>query len=334
MDSRGYAGTINTQQYAELSQRFGGACTILGPSTWEVVPDSSVDRGVLIKQGTDGGQGYGYGVLDTSTADVRKAGDAVAAGTSRWDTVVVRRDWRPRDAADTSDRTTFELVPGGPQKAIAAGVLGPAGKGVLADQPLALVRFTSESTIAHEVVDLRLWRGEGGAAARSPLVRSFYDDIGTHLTIAEPGQLLTEHRAVPAVDGSGRVVRGWHTTPIGALHLYAQPSLRNEALDGQRVPPDAAILEQADHTLITTNRAGDFTVIFPRPFPSGLHTVQATITAGIGGVHPAPVSLVLWGGTSAIKPDRRVFHGRVHYVPDGMPYTGGTFGINWRATGW
>lgn len=141
---------------------------------WKVTAVAGQDRTVSI----NAGRGYGHGVTDKTVENETIQLDTIAAGSTRWDLIVVRRDWTP-----TGGESKFLKVNGGATKTIPGGrVVGP---GNIDDQPIALVQVTGGQTQPTAIVDLRTWSGDGGAiVANDDLVRSFLNTAGTRLNIA------------------------------------------------------------------------------------------------------------------------------------------------------
>lgn len=95
-------------------------------------------------------------------------------------------------------------------------------------------------------------------------------------------------------------------------------------------------LRQAGFATVTTQPDGAAIVPFPRPFPSGLLSVQLTLLTGIGVAKPVPASVVMYppqSSTQSRRPSLSSFHVAVH-KPNGDPYGGGSFAIGYEAVGW
>lgn len=166
--SVGYGGDVDYSDWATLMSRQFSPYGVAGAEDFQVSAGPG-DREVLILPGAAGG----HGILDVSNGIESVLAAPVASG-SRWDTLVLRRDWE-------SEQTTPVLIQGGPEKAIAAGRL--TGPGVRDDQPIALCRFSAAQTVMQESGDLRVWQGAGGAFARSSGVLDYLTDIGTQVQI-------------------------------------------------------------------------------------------------------------------------------------------------------
>lgn len=145
---------------AIVSGGYDGSLDEVGVAAWHAAASSrpgivtgvsltvvgNVDRTVRV----GAGQAYGFGVLDTITGNTDLQCEAVTSG-SRWDTLVLRRDWRPAAGGPSA----LMLLKGTSTQGISA--LAQNTPGVLHDQILALVRVQSGLTTIQELVDLREW---------------------------------------------------------------------------------------------------------------------------------------------------------------------------------
>lgn len=165
--SKGYAGTIDYNDWARITSHMGAQYGVIEKDSFAVSPGTG-DRVLNVQPGTAAGQG----ILDESDAVEQLVGSPVASG-NRWDLVALRRAWG-------TNVTTLVLIQGGTAASIPARSTSP---GVEDDQPIALVRFSAGQTAAQEVIDLRVWNGDGGLAARHPLVRDYLTRIGTRIWI-------------------------------------------------------------------------------------------------------------------------------------------------------
>lgn len=98
-----------------------------------------------------------------------------AATSTRWDMVVLRRDWQP-----TIGVTTIEVIQGTSAKELPSR---NNNGGVIDDQPLWLLRIEPGQSVPAEFVDLRLWARTGGVSAKDDLVRSYLQTTGTEVEI-------------------------------------------------------------------------------------------------------------------------------------------------------
>lgn len=167
ISSTGFLGTVDYAEWAMLTSHMGAQYGVFGKDSFAVAAGSG-DRAVRVQPGSAAGQG----ILDASDAAETLTGAPVASG-NRWDLVALRRDW----SVNTS---TLVLIQGGSAASIPTRETTP---GVKDDQPLALVRFSAGQAAAQEFIDLRVWNGDGGLAARHPMVRDYLDRIGTRIWI-------------------------------------------------------------------------------------------------------------------------------------------------------
>lgn len=167
--STGYHGTVDYADWAVMTSHMGAQYGVVGKDSYAVAVGSG-DRVVTVQPGTAQGQG----IVDISDAVVNLTGAPVASG-NRWDLVALRRDWNAGGGT-----STLVLIQGGSAASIPTRNTDP---GILDDQPVALVRFSAGQTAAQEVIDLRVWHGDGGLAARHILVRDYLDRIGSRIWI-------------------------------------------------------------------------------------------------------------------------------------------------------
>jgi hypothetical protein len=144
--SVGYDGSVFENQWARLASFFSQDVPVVGDTShFRVAALGSGTRQVTVQPGDC----YGDGVLDTldSVATVTLA--AISSGT-RWDTIVLRRDWRTTDTAGVS---SLVALTGGAAKVLSSQVKSTPGS--ISDQPLALVQLTAGQTVPTAVLDLR-----------------------------------------------------------------------------------------------------------------------------------------------------------------------------------
>lgn len=139
---------------------------------WAVSAVSGADRTVSIAPGF----GWGCGVTDVTTENETIQLAPIASG-SRWDLIVVRRDWTP-----TAGTSKFVAIQGGAAQVIPGGRL--SNPGGIDDQPIALVQVTAGQTQPTAITDVRCWAINGGVVAKSGIVKGYLGQIGTRLYIA------------------------------------------------------------------------------------------------------------------------------------------------------
>lgn len=168
--SKGYTGSLNNVDWSVLADKLGAQFAVFGPDSFRVAVTTG-DRALSVRAG----EATGQGIRDVSDSAVTLTGAPVASG-DRWDMVSLRRTW-------STKTTTLVLVQGSSAKALPSTRKTVVGDVV--DHPLYLVRFTAGQTAAQELIDLRVWYGDGGLFANSLLVRDFLDRIGTTITIVD-----------------------------------------------------------------------------------------------------------------------------------------------------
>lgn len=290
---------------------------VYGVADFEVAAHPSIPYAVLVKAG----RAQGFGVTDTAASDQIIQCDTIAAGV-RWDLIVVRRNWQPSL--------------GGPSTlmAIQAGVnpeIPPSrkvGPGVEDDQPLALVKWQGGLSTPAQIIDLRVWAGDGGMFAKSELVRTYLTQIGAEINI---GGVLWR-LAIGANDTPSWVKTG----EIGKVRLYGASG----QLFGGASPNGGDFLVQSGSHVGHTDGAGYARLFWPKPFPNGVLSVQ--LTAGDDWAN-GRVAFFNCAG----RPDVFGGHGygsktEVVYVMQGSDGAGNSWGkvanvrhrVNWTAIGW
>lgn len=178
--SVGYERAITYAELGQIVQHAGAQYSVFGADAFAVSIGSG-DRAVTVAPGRAEGQA----ILDTSDAAATLTGSAVSSG-DRWDLVALRRDWATKV-------TTPIMIPGVATQSLPAGRVTEPG--VRDDHPLALVRFSAGQSAAQDVIDLRVWHGDGGCFAKNRLVRDFLTRIGTRIYITDRTYVLTLNSA-------------------------------------------------------------------------------------------------------------------------------------------
>ena len=145
--SQGYLGVFTDVAYAR-SAPYGGAYgryAVQNSATFNVIVDSGIARGVIVKAG----RVWGDGIYDEITTDVSLQFDLPAAGTTVYGAVVITRDW-------TAKTSTLRAVLGTTNTAQPPAGLG-TNAGLLSDQVVALVRVVAASPLVDDVRDRRCW---------------------------------------------------------------------------------------------------------------------------------------------------------------------------------
>ena len=319
----GYPGSVNAAAWASLAPNVGAAqYSVGGVNDCKVVTSAHADRGIEIKPGTITGDG----VMDKFESSTFLAHSAVASGADRWDMVVLRRTWNPTPGASTY---VFTIITGGTNKSLPAR---NNTKGTLADQPIALCRIKAGSSVVQEIIDLRVWAHNGGAAANDDLVMTYLNDPGTVISIGTTANDRVEwHREV---DKDGNVYWRPANTPLygsGASLFGASPA-----------PNNSALLMQAGSIVHSSDASGYARITWPKPFPNGLLTVVATNgddwALSMGGLTVAGSGNPVFG-TEAIGNKTSwvyVIHGYATGYNDGPLIRKANLWhrINWIAIGW
>lgn len=214
--SKGYTGSIDNVDWAVLADKLGAQFAVFGEDAFKVTITTG-DRALSVQPGEAAGQG----IRDVSSAVETLTGAPVASG-DRWDLVALRRTWATKT-------TTLVLIQGGATKTLPA--MRRTTVGEVVDHPLALVRFTAGQTAAQDVVDLRVWHGDGGIYARDLIARDFLDRVGTEIRIGDEvwarllsatGLATWRRVSAPAQgDWIEAVTGGGIAPPNGITHLIA-----------------------------------------------------------------------------------------------------------------
>ncbi len=125
---------------------------VYGTGDFKVVANGAVPLSVKVKAG----RAHGWGVTDLLEADETLMCEAPGAGVTRWDLIVVRRNWQPLGGGPS----TLVVIKGGPTTLIPAG--RKVGPGVEDDQPIAMVGWKAGQTAPFQIIDLRCWAHNGG----------------------------------------------------------------------------------------------------------------------------------------------------------------------------
>lgn len=169
-ESAGYEGSVDEPQWSDLISMAGGRqYGVADAGSWRVTTGTA-DREVRIAPG----RGFGYGVRDRSIDQASLTLPPTTSG-SRWHLIVTRRDW-------AADQTVFDFVAGSAAKEIPERDRTP---GILDDQPLALARVAAGQSQVAEIVDLRVWGGDGGSIAADELALQYLDRLGTSIRIGD-----------------------------------------------------------------------------------------------------------------------------------------------------
>ena len=178
--SVGYEGSVGELEWsAYLATRLGRPPGVEGPGDFEVTATSGMQVRVAA------GAASGFGIADFSDAAESITIESVASGT-RYDAVVLRRDWAGTSTTPTGSatqgRTYVAVVKGGAAQMIPAVQSIP---GQLADQLLALVRVTAGQSTVTVSDDLRATHSSA-AVVRSLLAMT--GPLGTRYALYPSGK--------------------------------------------------------------------------------------------------------------------------------------------------
>ena len=146
----GYTGTVDAVQDAKRSQFQGAVFPAVATRAALVV---SINGAASLTCNVSAGVAWAHGVMATLDAAESVTFDSVTTlNATRWDAVVIRRNW-------TAGTAVLAVVKG-TAAASASQVLPPGlngNPGVLHDQVLALVRIANGQNLPTLVVDMRMW---------------------------------------------------------------------------------------------------------------------------------------------------------------------------------
>ena len=210
--SVGYEGSVGELEWsAYLANNVGRPQSVAGPGDFEVTATSGMQVRVAA------GGASGHGIADVSDAAESITIESVASGT-RFDAVVLRRDWSGTSTTPTGGatqgRTFVAVVKGGSAQMIPALQSIP---GQLADQPLALVRVTAGQSTVTVTDDLRATYSST-AVVRSLLAMN--GPLGTQYALAPTGK---RYYMAQSAAGTVTVAEEWEPP---AQVLPAIPRLR------------------------------------------------------------------------------------------------------------
>jgi hypothetical protein len=172
---------ITEPQFGVSIPNWANQMGVVGAGDWKVTAGTNPGQLNIAP-----GQGWAHGVTAVTDAieSITQSSLPTGTGTTRWDLVAIRRDWQPPGGT-----VTPVIVSGSSSKQLPASAAAPASTGrqvfpgVMHDQPLALVQWTSGYANPTQIIDLRVWASNGGMVGRDALVRTFLDQVGTQITI-------------------------------------------------------------------------------------------------------------------------------------------------------
>jgi len=214
----GYDGTIDEVQLADMLHRY----SVEGPDDLKATTQPG-DRIVAIGNGT----ALGPGTVDVCT-NLPTIQFAAATGT-RWDLVVLRRDWQPPGGV-----SEIKIIEGGSLKGYPT--VGTAlnqwnrRPGIMDDQPLYLQEVNG--TLLGARIDLRCWAGHGGLVAESEEAKTYLEVLGAELRVGTKNyQYVRGDNGVP-----GWVIEGEPTshTPVSATGWSVTGDITSEPAGSKR----------------------------------------------------------------------------------------------------
>lgn len=211
----GFKGTVNDERWARLVPRAGSNPYGVVNANDCKVTIASGDRRVTVAPTTANGGVWGWGVFCEFAEATTLALTAPTSG-SRWDLIVLRRNWANRTV-------TPVVVPGTAARALPTRRTNPGAED---DQPLALARVQNGSTTVAEVIDLRCFSSGGGCLALDELALDYLNHIGSTVRIGP----INHTRMV-----SGTGATSWSKTVQGGSIGYSRPVAYREptAANGQ-----------------------------------------------------------------------------------------------------
>ncbi|MCO4276136.1 hypothetical protein NG701_17180 [Pseudarthrobacter sp. HLT3-5] len=264
-----------------------------------------------------GGKAWGHGVLDESPGVVTVVCDAPAAGVTRWDLITVRRDWTPLAGGPT----LVTKVAGGSAKEIPAARENTPG--TLDDQPLYLAKWVGGQTQPQDLVDLRVWAGNGGMLAKDDLVRTYLKRIGTEVNINGAIWRL--------VIGASDTVAWVKASDIGKIPLFGV----GNSLVGGAPAAGVQFLVQTGTLVANADNSGYARVTFPNPFPNGV--LYANAENGDSSIDQAigkTISMAMAGAPHWPQPISTNSFVYTVQGDNGTRLPGQLHRANWIAIGW
>lgn len=152
----GFKGAVSSAETPQVLGN-GSLYSVEGKDDLKVTAGGTGDRAVTVAAAPNGA--WGDAVLSKWTTGANLNCAANSTGSTRYDTVVIRRTWTP--AGTPTGTATLMVLTGGSSVAIAAGRLTDRGI-TSSDQPIALVPVPNGSAVVGTPIDLRCWTGEGG----------------------------------------------------------------------------------------------------------------------------------------------------------------------------
>lgn len=292
--SIGYDGTVDEVAWTKLQRAAASVYGVATATSWRVTAVTGADRTISIAPGA----GWGRHVYDESDTNYTLQGGAVASG-SRWDLVVLRRDWGPVGGGSS----TFRIVPGTSTRQLPSRETNP---GVLDDQPIALIQFVAGQTQPAAIIDLRCWAANSGLEAAHDLALGYLNQPGTTVKIGN-GILRFE------LQGNG--IWGWSEQILPSRSGLTGSAGWGVIGDVERQDLERGGAARFDVALHLSRLGGPMSVASTRGFT---RLTGAILPPSYRPPRPIdiPVSIVssaqTWGGTGILRFETG---GQVSYMP-------------------
>ena len=278
----GYDGTINEVQFATMFPRY----SLLGPEDLKATTQAG-DRIVSIGNGT----ALGPGTIDVCT-NLPTIQFNAATGT-RWDLVVLRRDWQPPGGL-----SEIKIIEGGTSQAYPA--VGTAANqwnrrpGIMDDQPLYLQQVNG--TLLGTRIDLRAWSSHGGVTAAHEMAKTYLETLGAEVLIGQTRwQYVIGANSVPGWVAQGEptfytpgTAAGWAVT--GQIASEPAGSKRRVTVDvsvkrtGAAFTLDSGEWEELFNLIPTAlQTTGPVVKYMPVLITGGGNHILATASLSVGG---------------------------------------------------
>ena len=219
--SQGYLGVFTDVAYARSAPLGGdyGRYAVQNATTWSVVADSGLARGVIVRAG----KVLGDNIYDETTSDISVQFDLPPGGTTVYGAVVITRDW-------TAKTSTVRAVLGTTNTAQSPASLVYTAGGV-SDQVLALVQIVAGQALVGPILDRRTWiEGSRVVSALRPTDANLAAGNLTQNVVGFTGQLARRGEYVIAATAT---LAGFPATPntdcaltfaaTGGFDLQGQP---------------------------------------------------------------------------------------------------------------
>lgn len=183
---------VKETTWAQSAQSRGALFGVVGANDFAISAHPSTPYTLNVTAG----KAWGHGIWDEVTGTTAVTTTAPANNVTRWDVLVLRRDWQPTGGGPSS----FRLVTGTATQGIPT--TRENRPGIVADQPLWLVQWRGGQTQPQAMIDLRCWAGPGGIEIAHLLARTYLEYPGAAVKLGN-----TTHR----FEKKANNVWGWGT---------------------------------------------------------------------------------------------------------------------------